>query len=264
MLDCPHCGTTVPAREPLLPGVRTRARRRGARLAYRRRWPPEAFHIVVALVAVGGIILLAGGAWAWGLVVLLLAALLFLSQREAERRAAQRAWGNFRARFSATREAVAARSRGQLDLFRARRDRAELEAEADARLPAPRSGGVLRGQGGHEGARDELDGVAQRITEKEAEIDTMLKEMEQPGSAGPGRRLADRGAGDPAARAGPGPGAVAAAGRGNAAHAGARPVPGGAASGSGASPGAADPEEGENQEELRGLGVPVAGRPVLV
>jgi hypothetical protein len=133
----------------------------------------------VALVAVGGIILLAGGAWAWGLVVLLLAALLFLSQREAERRAARRAWGNFRARFSATREAVAARSRGQLDLFRARRDRAELEAERTRGFQRLGQAVYYEDKAGTKGARDELDGVAQQITEKEAEIDTMLREMEE-------------------------------------------------------------------------------------
>jgi hypothetical protein len=179
MLDCPHCGTTVPAQSRFCPECGRALAGEGAPPEYRRRWLPEAFHIVVALVAVGGIILLAGGAWAWGLVVLLLAALLFLSQREAERRAAQRAWGNFRARFSATREAVAARSRGQLDLFRARRDRAELEAERTRGFQRLGQAVYYDDDAGTKGARDELDGVAQRITEKEAEIDTMLREMEE-------------------------------------------------------------------------------------
>jgi hypothetical protein len=133
---------------------------------------------VVALVAIGGIILLAGGAWAWGLVALLLAALLFLSQREAERRAAQRAWGNFRARFSATREAVAARSRGQVELFRARRDRAELEAERSRGFQRLGQAVYSEDKAGTKTAHQELDGVAERIAQKEAEIATMVKDIE--------------------------------------------------------------------------------------
>jgi predicted nucleic acid-binding Zn ribbon protein len=177
--DCPHCGTTIPAQSRFCAECGRALADTGESPAYRRRWPPEAFHIVVALVAIGGIILLVGGAWAWGLVVLLLAALLFLSQREAERQAAQRAWGNFRARFSATREAVAARSRGQLDLFRARRDRAELEAERTRGFQRLGQAVYSEDKTGTKTAREELDGVAERITQKEAEIETMVKDIER-------------------------------------------------------------------------------------
>jgi hypothetical protein len=148
-------------------------------VGYRRRWPPNAFHLVVALIAVGGVLLLVGGAWAWGLVVLLVAAVLFLSQREAERQAARRAWGNFRARFSATRDAVAARSRGQLDLFRARRERAELEAERARGFQRLGQAVFYEDKAGIKAVRGELDGVAEQITQKEAEIDTLLKDIEQ-------------------------------------------------------------------------------------
>jgi glycine/D-amino acid oxidase-like deaminating enzyme len=133
----------------------------------------------VGLVAVGGIILLVGGAWAWGLAVILLAAVLFLSQREAERQAARRAWGNFRARFSATREAVTARSRGQIDLFRARRDRAELEAERTRGFQRLGQAVFYEDKAGTKAVRGELDQIGERITEKEAEIETMLKDIER-------------------------------------------------------------------------------------
>jgi predicted nucleic acid-binding Zn ribbon protein len=179
MHDCPHCGTAIPEESRFCPECGRALTDEGAQPAYRRRWPPEAFHIVVALIAVGGIVLLVGGAWAWGVAVILLAAVLFLSQREAERRAAQRAWGNFRARFSATREAVTARSRGQIELFRARRDRAELEAERTRGFQRLGQTVFYDDKAGTKAARAELDEVGQRITEKEAEIDTMLKDIEQ-------------------------------------------------------------------------------------
>jgi zinc-ribbon domain len=179
VLDCPNCGTTVPSQSRFCPECGRPLAESPNAPAYRRRWPPEAFHIVVALIAIGGIILLAGGAWAWGLVVLLLAALLFLSQREAERRAAQRAWGNFRARFSATREAVTARSRGQLELFRARRERAELEAERTRAFQRLGQAVYWEDEAGTKAVCEELDTVAERISEKEAEIETMVKDIER-------------------------------------------------------------------------------------
>jgi hypothetical protein len=79
----------------------------------------------------------------------------------------------------ASRAALAARSRGQLELFRARRERAELEAERTRGFQ--RLGRAVYGddKAGTKAAREELDGITDRITEKEAEIETMVKEIDR-------------------------------------------------------------------------------------
>lgn len=181
MFDCPYCGTSVHEGSRFCPECGRALAGDASTFSYTRRawWPPDPFIVVVVLVAVGGIILLAGGTWGWGLAVLLLAGLLFLSQREAERQAARRAWGNFRARFSATRDAVAVRSRGQLELFRARRERAELEAERARGFQRLGQAVFDDDKAGIKSARADLEEVAERATQKEAEIDTLLKEINE-------------------------------------------------------------------------------------
>jgi hypothetical protein len=144
-----------------------------------RLWPPDPFLVIVAALAVGAIILLATGTWAWGLVVLLGAAVLFLATRESERRAAAYALGGLQARFSARRDTLAARSRGQIDLFRARRERAELEG---ARVKAlQRLGHVVfyEEKAGIKEARAAVQEVVDRITEKEAEIQALIERTDK-------------------------------------------------------------------------------------
>jgi hypothetical protein len=113
------------------------------------------------------------------LVVLLAAAVVFLAGREAERRLAGRALRNFRVRFSATREAMAARSRGQLELFRARRERAELEAEKARGFHQLGQAVFDDDEAGIRGARTALDGIVERIGRKEAEIEMLMRETEE-------------------------------------------------------------------------------------
>jgi zinc-ribbon domain len=180
---CSNCGSSVPAASrfcpecgrPLLAGSAGTA-------AYgvppRRRWPPDPLLLLVALIATGGIVLFVGGKWAWGLVVFLIAGLVFLSQREVERQAARATLAVLRARFSAQREVFAARSRGQLDVFRARRELSDLEAER-VRLYTELGRAVFEEDGAGMGAGKQAVGdVAGRIQEKEAEIETLIEQMD--------------------------------------------------------------------------------------
>jgi outer membrane biosynthesis protein TonB len=143
-----------------------------------RRWPPHPVQIIAGLVWIGSIVLLAAGVWAWGVVAFLAAAVLFLTQREAERRGAKHALLGVRERFFAIRAAVAARSRGQLDLFRARRERAELEAEKGRALHRLGHTVFYGDKAGTKSAKAEVQAVVDRIAEKEAEIETLIRHID--------------------------------------------------------------------------------------
>jgi hypothetical protein len=182
MPECPHCGTAVSEENRFCPECGRPLTEEGGATAIRtvhRRWPPDPLIVVVMLLLVGAIILLVGGVWAWGLVVLFAAGLLFLSQRDAERRAAKYALAGFRERFVATRAAVAARSRGNLEVFRARRERAELEAERSRALYGLGHAVFYGDKTGTKSAKAEVEAVADRIREKEAEIETLIGQTEE-------------------------------------------------------------------------------------
>jgi hypothetical protein len=180
---CSNCGSGVPAASrfcpecgrPLLAG----SSETGSEGAGRRRWwPPDPLLLLVALIAAGGTLLLVGGKWAWGLVVLLVAGLVFLSQREVERQAARATLAALRARFSAHREVFAARSRGQFDIFCARRELADLEAER-IRLYTDLGRAVFEeDETGMESGKKAVGEVAGRIQEKEAEIQTLIEQTD--------------------------------------------------------------------------------------
>jgi hypothetical protein len=183
MPDCPNCGTAVTEGSRFCPEcgrpLTDEARETVVHAVQHHWWPPHPVIVVAALIWVGSIILLAGGVWAWGVVAFLAAGILVLSQREAERRAAKYALAGFRERFSATRAAVAVRSRGHLEIFRARRELAELEAERNRRLHRLGAAVFSGDKKGTKEAKDAVQAVADRIEQKEAEIQTLMKQIDQ-------------------------------------------------------------------------------------
>lgn len=179
MSSCPNCGGSIPRGARFCPECGRAIGADTAVSAPRSWWPPQPLAIIVGLLAAGGIFLLVGGEWAWGLVVLLAAGVVFLSQREAERRAARYALAGFGARFSASREAWAARSRGQLDIFRARRELAELEAERARGLYQLGHAVFAEDKEGIEAAKAAAAAVVERIRGKETEIESLIRATEE-------------------------------------------------------------------------------------
>jgi hypothetical protein len=161
---CPECGRPLPtADEEAAP----------------RRSRLDPFVLLIAVVLVGGLILVVGGEWAWGVAVALLAAILLLGRREVERRRAARALASLRARAAAAGEAMAARSREQVELFRARRELAELDAQRGRAFHELGRAAFYDDEAGIESARATVAAVLERMREKEAEIERLREETER-------------------------------------------------------------------------------------
>ena len=179
MPECPECAAEV------LPGSRYcqncgRPLPEGASVptAIRFRRADPAL-IVAAVIAVGGLVLLARGVVAWAVVAFLAAAVTLLAARQVDSRTAARTLASFRSRAAATGEAVAARSREQVELFRARRELAELEADRNRFLRDLGAAAYARDDAGIAAALAAVDGVVARIAAKEAEVEALRRETEE-------------------------------------------------------------------------------------
>ena len=176
MPDCDHCGTALAAESRYCPECGGRL---GEEASSRLRLPPPSPLLAIAvLVGIGGIILLVGAVWAWGVVALLGAAVLFLFDLVVDRSAAARVLADARGRVAATKESVALRSRGQMGVFKARRELAELHIEKDRIFRQLGEAVYSEDDEGIKGARTAADAVVGRIRDKEAEIETLIRETE--------------------------------------------------------------------------------------
>jgi hypothetical protein len=173
--ECRHCRAPAPAEARFCPDCGrplSGANEAGRRIRLDR-------FLLVALVGAGGLGLLVAGYWAWGVVVVLSAVILFLARRELERRRAARRPVSLRARAAAAGGAVAARSREQLELFRARRELAELDAQR-ARAFHDLGRALFYGEdAAAEPARATIASLVEQMREKESEIDRLREETEQ-------------------------------------------------------------------------------------
>ena len=183
VVDCANCGSAVPARSRFCPecgrpleDARTIS---GDEPPTRRVWPPEWGLAAVVVLTAAGVVLLGAQIWIWGITLLLVAAAIFVVQRETERRAGRVVLGNVRSRLAAHRELVSARSRGQIDLFRLRRELAELQAEQSRGYHELGRAEYVRDRDAVQAARTHLDDVNERLAAKEAEVQVLLSEMQE-------------------------------------------------------------------------------------
>jgi hypothetical protein len=169
---CPECGRPLEADATTAIAVREEPRR--------QLWPPGSSLLLVlapVLAAAAAVGLLTVGLWVWGLLALLLAVVLLLVPLGVLRRGAERLPGRLGARLSVHRDVLAARSRGQLELFRARRELAELEAQRARGYQDLGRTVFEQDEAGSEQARDRLDELARHIRAKEAEIRALAEEI---------------------------------------------------------------------------------------
>jgi hypothetical protein len=150
--------------------------------------------LLLTLAGVAGAVLLfVYGLWGWGVALLLAAVLLLVARAEIGRRGEALTLAAVKARAAVVGRVLAVRSRGQMGIFRARREYADLEAER-SRLFRDLGEAVYGGDDAAEkAARQALESVVRALGEKESEIEKLIAETEarvkraqEPGEGGGG------------------------------------------------------------------------------
>jgi hypothetical protein len=164
---CPECGSPLPDPE----GVETRLR---------TYWSSPDFGLLLGIALAGvGIALVGLQLWLWGILALLLATLVFVFRSPFGRRETGALARAVRARFTAHSRVVGARSRGQIELFRLRRELAELQTERSRGYQELGRATHLGDEATADAAKARLDDVGERIAAKETEIAALVGEMEE-------------------------------------------------------------------------------------
>jgi zinc-ribbon domain len=176
-VECPSCGAEVAEGTELCPDCGSRlAGSDGLAARVRTYWSsPDAGLLVGVGLAAAGAVLLAVGLWIWGAVGLVLAGLVFLLRWKVGRRGA----GAALTRLSAERRVVGARSRGQLELFRLRRELAELHAELNGAYQELGRATHAGEEAAAGAATSRVDAVTARLGAKQAQIDAQLGRMRE-------------------------------------------------------------------------------------
>lgn len=160
---CSECGSPNPVAE----GVETRVR---------KYWSAPDLGLLAGIaLGAAGVLLLGAQAWLWAALALALAAAVFLFRWETGRRGT----GAALARLSAHRRIVGARSRGQLELFRLRRELAELQAERSRCYQELGRATYAGDEHASRAAVAQVDDVCGRVGAKEEEIAALVRHMEE-------------------------------------------------------------------------------------
>lgn len=179
MRECPNCGASVPASARFCQECGRPLGAGGDGDGAERSFQLTVPLVAAAALAAASAALLVAGAWVWGLVALLGALVVLLAAGPLSGGRARTLAGGLRMRATVTGESVAARSRGHVELFRARRELADLEAERGRRLLDLGRAVYDGDEAGTRAAREAVDETVLRIREKEAEIETARKDVEE-------------------------------------------------------------------------------------
>ncbi|MGH3038902.1 MAG: hypothetical protein ACRDLZ_05775 [Gaiellaceae bacterium] len=175
-VECPTCGANVPAEAAICGECGTPNPVAGVETRLRKYWSAPDLGLLVGLVLAGiGIVLLGAQVWLWAALALVLGAAVVLLRLDAGRRRTEAAV----ARLSTHRRVVGARSRGQLELFRLRRELAELQTERNQAYQRLGQATHAADADAARAATAHVDDVGVRILAKEGEIAGLLAEMKE-------------------------------------------------------------------------------------
>lgn len=152
----------------------------GVETRLRKYWSSPDLGLLAGIALAGvGILLVGFQQWLWGFLALLLAALIFVLRTGPARRETRAFLGASRTRLTAHGRVVGARSRGQIEHFRLRRELVELQTERSRGYEELGRATHLGDEATAEAAAARLDDMGGRIAAKEAEIAALVEVMEE-------------------------------------------------------------------------------------